>query len=66
MKIYYTSKLVHHGLKREALAYCEEIGHTLIKQGNAAYVQLVDLQLFILVCGDFSMKLSLIVFDVRF
>ncbi|CAF0862625.1 unnamed protein product [Rotaria sordida] len=49
LKIYYTSKLVLHGLKREALAYCEEIGQTLIRQGNTSYVQLVDLQLFILI-----------------
>ncbi|UJR28897.1 hypothetical protein I4U23_010116 [Adineta vaga] len=49
LKIYYTSKLVLHGLKREALAYCEEIGETLIRQGNTSFVQLVDLQLFILI-----------------
>ncbi|CAF5139344.1 unnamed protein product, partial [Rotaria magnacalcarata] len=30
------------------LAYCEEIGQTLIRQGNVSYIQLVDLQLFIL------------------
>ena len=50
LKIYYTSLLVVHGLKREALAYCEEIGQTLIRQGNTIYIQLVDLQLFIMVC----------------
>ncbi|CAF4320467.1 unnamed protein product, partial [Adineta steineri] len=49
LKIYYTSKLVLHGLKREALAYCEEIGLTLIRQGNTSFIQLVDLQLFILI-----------------
>ncbi|CAF3503699.1 unnamed protein product [Rotaria sp. Silwood1] len=49
LKIYYASKLVLHGLKREALAYCEEIGQTLIRQGNTSYIQLVDLQLFILI-----------------
>ncbi|CAF2931302.1 unnamed protein product [Rotaria sp. Silwood2] len=49
LKIYYTSKLVLHGLKREALAYCEEIGQTLIRQENTSYIQLVDLQLFIVI-----------------
>ena len=36
-------------MKREALGYCEEIGQTLIRQGNTSYIQLVDLQLFLLV-----------------
>lgn len=41
--------MILHGLKREALAYCEEIGQTLMRQANFTHVQLVDLQLFILV-----------------
>jgi len=64
LKIYYASKLVLHGLKREALAYCEEIGHSLIKEGNSAYAQLVDLQLFILVCVQFTISCKLIRFQL--
>ena len=50
-----------HGLKREALAYCDEIGQTLMRQGNVAYVQLVDLQLFLLVSVDSNLFLPQIV-----
>ncbi|CAF0767007.1 unnamed protein product [Didymodactylos carnosus] len=49
LKIYYASRLILHGLRREALSYCGEIGQTLLRQENLTHVQLSDLQLLIMI-----------------